>query len=379
MVLTHKTYQIAEGVDLFFTDTGAPSNSNDYTTLVIIHGMGFPGAWFKPLQSQSQALVSSNLRILALNRRDYPGSTPFSDSELEALRGEDDGLTQKFHDNLGRHLWLFLRKFIDEEVVPPIATDDSGGKKKRTGGIVVMGWSYGAAFAIAAFANPEVVGDAYELLERYVKGLLVYDTSHTTLGYPTPSNLDGKNLYTPWSDPNAENSHQVFEKLVPWVCSRYQYEYAAREVDDRDDFIPTPTLESLKKTGLLDRTEDCFTDSWSEGELERLTEKEATFPERSDMALLARQTIFENATRKVLFDEYVAKTFFPNLSITYLYAPHSIWICVLGYTETRRRYEELANLGRAIRPIEFVELKGADHFVHYTDPQGFLRIIGEIV
>ncbi|KAK1235464.1 hypothetical protein PQX77_001316 [Marasmius sp. AFHP31] len=373
MVLIQKTYQIVNGIKIFFTDTGAPTNSKDYTTLVIIHGFGFPGASFEPLQSQSQTELF-NLRVVVLNRRDFSGSTPFSDVELEALRG-DESLAQGFHGDLGLHMLLFLRKFVEEEGVPPILTNVEE-RTQRSGGIVVMGWSMGSTFAIAPFASPGVVkDDTYKVLERYVKGLVLYDPAHSALGFPIPSNVDAKKLYTPWTDPVPKNSHQVFDKFVPFICSRYRYEYAARGVEG-DGSIPIPIVESLEKTGSLERTEDCVADSWSKDELERLTDKEATFPERGDMSLLAHQPVLENATHKVLFDEHTAKTFFPNLSITYLYAPQSLWMCVLAYMETRRRYDELATI-RTIRPVRFVELKGADHLMHYTDPRGFLQAIGE--
>ncbi|KAK1235460.1 hypothetical protein PQX77_001312 [Marasmius sp. AFHP31] len=360
MVLTQKSYQIDEDINTSFTDTGAPPNSKDYTTIVIIHGMGFGAACFERLQSQARS-SRSNLRIVVLSRRGYPGSTPFSASELEALQVRDDGneaLAQEFHDDLGRHLWLFLRKFIEEEGVPPV--------RSGRGGIVVMGWSLGVAFPMAAFSNPDSVGDsrAYQLLERYVKGLMIYDPSYTTLGYSIPSNIDASNLYVPWMDPDAQTPQGVFDKFLLWVCSQYRYEYA--------DGNLSPTAKSFTQTGTLKRTKECFADLLSKNELEKLTYPQATFPGRGDMSLFAHQPILNKAAHKVLFDTHIAKTFFPNLSITYLYPPRSPWMCVLAYMETKRIYEETSGV---IRPIKFVELEEADHFMHYTDPKGFLRSI----
>ncbi|KAK1235459.1 hypothetical protein PQX77_001311 [Marasmius sp. AFHP31] len=367
MVLTQKTYQIVEGIDIFFTDTGAPPSSTEYTTMVIVHGLGFPGAGFEPLQTQA---LSSNLRVIALNRRDYPGSTPFSDVELEALHSGNGSRAQEFHANLGLHLWLFLKKLIEEEDVPPISTKVPAGAQ-RSGGIVLMGWSLGVAFTLPAFANPKVVGDNYKLLERYIKALIIYDPSCGILGYSIPSNIDADKLYVPWTDSSAKNPQERFDKFVSWVCSRYRYEYA-----DGND---APTIDSLERTGVLERTEDCFAKSLPKDELEKLTYPPMFLPTRGDMTLLAKhQSVLENATRKVLFDEDIAKTFFPNLSITYLYPPHTVWMCVLAYMETKRIYEELSAV-RAIRPVKFVELKGADHFAHYEDPQGFLQAIEEVL
>lgn len=36
-----KTYSLPEGTELSFTDSGAPLNSDDYTTVLIIHGSAF--------------------------------------------------------------------------------------------------------------------------------------------------------------------------------------------------------------------------------------------------------------------------------------------------------------------------------------------------
>ncbi|KAL0062071.1 hypothetical protein AAF712_011071 [Marasmius tenuissimus] len=335
MVLTQKSYQIVEDINVSFTDTGTPPNSKDYTTIVIIHGMGFGAACFERLQSQARS-SQSNLRIVVLSRRGYPGSTPFSASELEALQVRDDGKeapAQEFHDDLGRHLWLFLRKFVEEERVPPV--------RSRRGGIVVMGWSLGVAFPMAAFSNPD-------------SGLMIYDPSYTTLGYSIPSNIDASNLYVPWMDPDAQTPQGVFDKFLHWVCSQYRYEYA--------DGNLSPTAESFIQIGTLKRTKECFADLLSKNELEKLTYPQATFPGRGDMSLFAHQPILNKAARKVLFDSHIAKTFFPNLSITYLYPPRSPWMCVLAYMETKRIYEG------TFRGYSF-------HQVHYTDPKGFLRSI----
>ncbi|KAJ8092410.1 hypothetical protein PM082_023865 [Marasmius tenuissimus] len=232
-----------------------------------------------------------------------------------------------------------------------------------------MGWSLCVAFTLPAFEYPEVAGDDYELLKRYIKALIIYDLSHGVLGYSIPSNIDADKLYVPWTDPSTKNPQELFDKFVTWVYSRYRYEYA--------DGNAAPTVDSLQSTGILECTEDCFVDSFPKSELSRLAYPQVLFPGRGDIPLLTQgQTVLENATQNVLFNEHIAKTFFPNLRIMYLYPPHSVWMCVLAYMETRRIYEELSTV-RAIRPVKFVELKGADHFVHYTDPQGFLQAVEE--
>ena len=74
-----------------------------------------------------------NMRTIIWNRRDYPGSTPYTDSELEDLsQGR-----KIFIDRAGSQLGEFLFQLVDKEQIPR-ATD--GG---ISGGIAIMGWSVG--------------------------------------------------------------------------------------------------------------------------------------------------------------------------------------------------------------------------------------------
>lgn len=87
-------------------DTGAPAGRNNYQTLVIIHGATSPGGEFltiynHPLTQFASAMTNrltldifsrlipfasqSNARAVLLNRRDYPGSTPYNDTEQQLL------------------------------------------------------------------------------------------------------------------------------------------------------------------------------------------------------------------------------------------------------------------------------------------------------
>ncbi|KAI0713888.1 hypothetical protein C8Q76DRAFT_732741 [Earliella scabrosa] len=52
-------------------DSGAPTGSTDYTTLVLVHGLMWHGANFEKLLPYAK---QNNARIIAVNRRDYPGS-----------------------------------------------------------------------------------------------------------------------------------------------------------------------------------------------------------------------------------------------------------------------------------------------------------------
>ncbi|KAL0573129.1 hypothetical protein V5O48_008832 [Marasmius crinis-equi] len=355
MPLSARTYTIIDDIKVFFTDTGAPPDSDDYTTLITIHGFGFSGACFESIQSQAHAY---NLRVVALNRRGYHGSTPFSDQEIDAVRGPAESDARKFFERLGLHLSLFLEKFVREEKVPPVL-----GRGK--GGIAVMGWSLGGLFANALFANPDAMSEErYELLEGCIKDLVLYDPGNS-LGLPIPSTLNLRNLFIPQISGDGSDPGKGFDQFIAWVTSRLEY--------TTQDGIPT--IESIEKTGALPKTEQNLADSLSRSEIERLTDAKAAI--RSDMPVPVWQGILNENTQKVLFDEAVAAKFFPKLSITYLYAPHSVWLTVLAYGEAKKQYQQHIKQKTAIRPIQFIKVEGADHFVHYNDPQNFLKTLVE--
>ncbi|KAK1228857.1 hypothetical protein PQX77_008099 [Marasmius sp. AFHP31] len=358
---SEKTYNIVVDVKFFFTDTGAPPNSNDYTTLVAIHGLGVPGATFERIQSHAHAY---NFRIVALNRRDYAGSSPISD-ELATLRGKDEPLARKFFDNMGLHLALFIKKLVEEEDVPPILGPEN---EKRRGGIAVMGWSQGTMTAIAPFGNPGHMDEAvYQVLEKYVKDLILYDPPFSSLGLSPSSSINAKNLYFPGTDPSLQDPVERTGKFAEWVGSYFHYTW-------RDGI---PTTESIEETGLLKRTVRSTADLWTESEFGRYTDSKPT--SGAEIAVLGWSSIVNELAHNALFDEKTASSFFPKLSITYLYAPCSTWMCIVGYTETKRLYEERVERNEGIRPIKFVELEGANHFEHFTNPKQFLQTVKSVV
>lgn len=82
--------------------------------------------------------AARNLRTIIINRRDYPGSTKYSDSELEDLvKGR-----KVFLDRLALLLAYFLKHFVQKEKVPKISADGTRG------GFSLLAWSMGTASAM---------------------------------------------------------------------------------------------------------------------------------------------------------------------------------------------------------------------------------------
>ena len=107
---------------------------------------------------------SLNLRTILWNRRDYPGSTRYTDAELEDLA---EG-RKVFMDKVGQQLADFIVQFIEKEKIPQATSDF------KAGGVAVMGWSMGTASVITLFSDSQLVSpEVYGVLEKYVRDLIL--------------------------------------------------------------------------------------------------------------------------------------------------------------------------------------------------------------
>ncbi|KIJ27898.1 hypothetical protein M422DRAFT_71509 [Sphaerobolus stellatus SS14] len=151
---------------LFYLDSGPLPSSDTYTTIFILHGHTF----HSPVFSRLLALAPTyNLRLVAITRRDYPGSTPFTDEELRVIQGgnKDEKLT--FLKDRALEIWKFVRRFAKERELPKWRQED--GK----GGIFLMGWSLGNMLGLAAMTFlKEMPQDLREDLNEWVKGYIIF-------------------------------------------------------------------------------------------------------------------------------------------------------------------------------------------------------------
>ena len=117
-----------------------------------------------------------NFRVIALNRRDYVGSTQFSQEELSRINSKDPNELREFLKDRGREILLFLNWIVDHKAIPRAK---EGGK----GGLALLGWSLGnvTTLSMLAFLNEyekELVGRVEPWLTTffiYGKLLLSHD------------------------------------------------------------------------------------------------------------------------------------------------------------------------------------------------------------
>lgn len=172
---------------LAFTDTGAVPGSTDYTTVVFIHGFAWHGgtpniAIRRDTEANGapgnfQRLIpyaaKHNVRIVSINRRDYPGAEPYTDEEraqLKSAGGSPQGreILLGYMADRAKELHEFLVKFITSEGIPP-----ADGNK---GGIVLVAWSFGGTWLTAWLANLSKMPVNDVELGEYVRRTVLYGT-----------------------------------------------------------------------------------------------------------------------------------------------------------------------------------------------------------
>ncbi|KAI1789106.1 hypothetical protein LXA43DRAFT_1155924 [Ganoderma leucocontextum] len=140
-------------------DSGAPTGSRDYTTLVVLHGHN----WHSGTFSKVIPLAGNyNTRVILLNRRGYPGSTAFTDEELGAIPKLAHDAGEDALEEAKEELGVFMRERAREV------------RRGNAGGIVVAGWSFAALWmtSLMTYVSSFPVNDVE--LSKYVRRVVIF-------------------------------------------------------------------------------------------------------------------------------------------------------------------------------------------------------------
>ena len=114
------------------------------------------------------AAQTHNLRIIALNRRDYVGSTPYSPAELSVLTAGDDEHFAFLHAR-GLEIARFLVYVVKELKIPPVSAD------KKEGGLAVLGWSLGNVTTLAFLSYLKTYpSEVIQALNSYLRSFFLF-------------------------------------------------------------------------------------------------------------------------------------------------------------------------------------------------------------
>lgn len=118
------------------------------------------------------------MRFVAVNRRDYPGSTPLSADEIGVLNSGTDDQKADFLKARGVEFATFVDLFAEKNSLPPISADGS------TGGFAILGWSLGCSFALASVAAIDALpAPAQARWKDGMRSLILQGTSSPCLSF----------------------------------------------------------------------------------------------------------------------------------------------------------------------------------------------------
>ena len=135
---------------------------------------------FTPLLPHAHA---QNARVVAVNRRDYPGTRPYPPEERALLeKTKETGaveLALEFVMNRGREVLAFLAELVRRDGIP------LADVRANAGGIVLVGWSLGTVWMNAALAALNAGSDdTLDVdLSKYLRRVIIYGTKKRSRTY----------------------------------------------------------------------------------------------------------------------------------------------------------------------------------------------------
>ncbi|KAI9061797.1 alpha/beta-hydrolase [Trametes sanguinea] len=344
-------------------DSGAPAGSPDYTTLVLLHGY----SWHSGIFSKLIPLAGKyNVRIVLVNRRDYPGSEPLTDAERAllpspALENTSDAAQlatalknmETFMKDRARELYDFLVQLVKDGNIP--APDPENTK----GGIILAGWSFGTGLITAFLANVASFPVSEVRLGDYMRRVVFLDPPHHVLGYPLP-----ENPYNPLFDPTipAEERERAFTN---WVSGYYVHGATPDTLERKTPLLdPPPTLSTLTPE-----------------EISRTLSLGPGAPGGSDALLLhfgIKLGLYEPLRKGALYQppqDWESGDALRDVEVRYVSCERSVWEMPWGTMYLEKELKEARAKGLPLRNVRLVFVKDANHFVQWDKPEHALRAL----
>ncbi|KAJ3540882.1 hypothetical protein NM208_g4854 [Fusarium decemcellulare] len=338
---------------LAYRDTGPVADSSDYTTVVIIHGLGFHSANFIPMLPFA---ATHNSRLVIPNRREYPGSEPYTTEEghqLEAVQEAEDGkaLLDEFMRDRAHEIFDFLTEFVQQEKIPFPGQNQGGG-------IILVAWSLGAIWLMPFLLHAPSFPVGEVDIREYVRHAIIYDSPYTCFAYPPP-----EDAYLPLRDESIPPEDRA-EAFSRWVSGYYTHGPPTEHDDGLERRIPAQDRRSTIDTTTKEQIEGFF-DSTVAGF------------EGSDIlhAGLGLSTGLnaELCDRVFYLPQDSTRGFWETLQIVYLCCDRSVYEMPWAALSIQNQLKEAEQLGRKMRNISIVIMKGANHFAHWDEPERLMQ------
>lgn len=356
----------------YYEDSGPPEPlSSDYITLFLVHGIEFNCAIFRPLIPYAK---QRNMRMVAINQRDFSGSSLYTAEELEALRSRNITIKAEALRAFGREIAEFIAAFIDRHNTPPISIAEDG---RQTGGAALLYWSLGNIFLLSMLASLDKLPEGpRNLLSLHLRTAVFYDGATYIVGEDVarlaPGGLDWTsgawepfhNPYTSLAEkttqfatvastyfPPLSSPPSTLPKDLPRTMNMLHRRLPLRHVYEHDsgdtrDYTPT----TLRMTDVqLESIRD--PEYWSRPSTFLI--RNAAIPQISkDHLTRALQIPNDNNGRSI----------WPHLKILSVWCDMTCPEIILSPSFISNRHSDLKKKGASVRPLKVEKLNG-NHFV----------------
>ncbi|KAJ6483974.1 Alpha/Beta hydrolase protein [Mycena sanguinolenta] len=331
------TLVLKNGVAFGYTDTGALPGGREYTTLVIIHGHTYHSGTFQHLNPFARP---NALRVICVNRREYPGSSPYSPAELKTFAEGTEAERTALLEQQGRDLAMFLDGILELSI-------------PQAGGIVLIGWSIGSLYLLALIACVKTLPAATQERLCRVRSVIMFQAPSLAFGLPTP-----KGRLIPHDDPDVpvEARGPAFAK---WVSSYFMHgDLSTRNIDNlaynNTDPNKPSTMETFKPEEFLAMTDFGPADRYD-----------------SIVCLPPFADVVSKQTNKALFDVTVREAW-SGARFWNVYGTAEPWniIYAAWVLEAQSRATHNSKLA-----LDFKVIPGCNHFLVWEDPE---RAINEL-
>lgn len=310
---------------LFYTDSGVPSGRSrgSYTTVFLLHGLSANSGIFSKTQS-------TELRFVALNRRGYRGSTPYSTAEFGVILNGTMAQRDTFLVDRGVEIAVFIDNFLQL-------------RKILTGDVAIVGWSAGNMFTLATLSSVSSWPAAVKSrLAPRIQALIMQEPSAEILGFAShPDN------WLPLIDTSMRDNTRG-AMTVQWASAYFKHGDFTRDPNTISWVVPS-----------ISRTPSIF--SMSAAQYDSIVEIGAA--SEGDLAVLGnfnpqlRQS-YHNAilgnTVKAAFPK-LKKSFFTG-DVTVSFGPYAYFL-VKNNTSAARDYS-----------VTFRVVPGVNHFINWDEP-----------
>ncbi|TFK37072.1 hypothetical protein BDQ12DRAFT_653349 [Crucibulum laeve] len=331
------TIQVKD-LEFFYTDSGAP-NAAVYRTIIIIHGHTFHSGTFQRLLPLAAA---QSLRVICVNRREYPGTTPFTPEELKVFAEGSEKERALLIEQQGIDLGLFVDAVIQQLVL------------SKEGGITLAAWSLGNAFLISLLASINLLPvESKERLQTYVKTVILWDPPTQALGIKSPPGS-----YVPlWDETLAPEARGP--AFGVWAASYWKHgDISSRNFDQFEHRIPDPS----KKPS---------TDNMTREELFSLADFAPGGKCETILCEPAFANVLMNQTQKALFAPEVRKSWY-GAEFWNMYGDSNPWNIIYSPWIL----EQKVKAAKTVQPLlKFKANEGANHFLMWDEPEKALRAI----